>query len=215
MKRAVRLRQPNPPRQQGEGCRIKVVKGPDAGTVFIVTGSIATIGRGEENDIVLSDLKSSRLHAELRHLAEGWQILDMGSANGVLVNGQGVKSAVAKDGDLVQVGETVFEFVSAGAATVFLTAPPKTPVQLQQERAAQVYQQERLKKITTVAPAARALPGAGGLGGAGARNRLGLILGVAAVGGFWFWLDSKPPAPGINSGSTQRGASRDPYLCEC
>ncbi len=46
-----------------------------------------SIGRSRDCEIVLDDAGISRHHAEIRPAAEGWTIEDLGSTNGVLVNG--------------------------------------------------------------------------------------------------------------------------------
>ncbi|HEX7299299.1 MAG TPA: DUF3662 and FHA domain-containing protein [Solirubrobacteraceae bacterium] len=51
----------------------------------------ATVGRSRECDIVLADSNVSRRHAELRPLGDGWTITDLGSTNGVKVNGEAVR----------------------------------------------------------------------------------------------------------------------------
>ena len=51
----------------------------------------ATIGRSRECDIVLADSNVSRRHAELRPTGDGWTITDLGSTNGVRVNGRDVR----------------------------------------------------------------------------------------------------------------------------
>jgi hypothetical protein len=51
----------------------------------------ATIGRSRECDIVLGDSNVSRRHAELRPSADGWTITDLGSTNGVRVNGRDLR----------------------------------------------------------------------------------------------------------------------------
>ena len=48
----------------------------------------ATIGRSRECDIVLGDSNVSRKHAEIRPRGDGWTITDLGSTNGVRVNGR-------------------------------------------------------------------------------------------------------------------------------
>jgi predicted component of type VI protein secretion system len=48
----------------------------------------ALVGRSRECDIVLADANVSRRHAEVRPAAAGtWTVADLGSTNGVLVNG--------------------------------------------------------------------------------------------------------------------------------
>ena len=67
----------------------------------------ATIGRSRECDIVLADTNVSRRHAELRPLGDGWTITDLGSTNGVRVNGRDVRANEPHGlnaGDQVEVG---------------------------------------------------------------------------------------------------------------
>ncbi len=63
-----------------------------------------TIGRMDENDLVLQDHTVSRNHAELLLRPEGWYIRDLGARNGVSVNGQLVKESVLAEGDTVTLG---------------------------------------------------------------------------------------------------------------
>ena len=51
------------------------------------------IGRGGDNEIVLSDCSVSRRHAALRREAEGWFVYDLMSTNGVQLNQAAVKKA--------------------------------------------------------------------------------------------------------------------------
>jgi hypothetical protein len=61
------------------------------GKRYAVAPGGATIGRSRECDIVLADSNVSRRHAELRPRGDGWTIIDLGSTNGVKVNGQAVR----------------------------------------------------------------------------------------------------------------------------
>lgn len=63
-----------------------------------------TIGRTEDNDIVLPDKRLSRLHAEIHVLGGRIEIIDQGSRNGTFVNGARIKRAVLSHGDVVRVG---------------------------------------------------------------------------------------------------------------
>lgn len=120
----LRFRESNVGRQQGERARLKVVHGPDFGIVFVVTSDSVTIGRGDKSDIVLSDLKASRVHAEISSLGEGWIARDLGSSNGILHNGKTTKSTALRTGDSLTIGESTLEFISSDANTQMLLAAP-------------------------------------------------------------------------------------------
>jgi predicted component of type VI protein secretion system len=72
----------------------------------------AAIGRSRDCDIVLDDAGVSRRHAELRPLdASAWTIEDLGSTNGVRVNGQPIAGAQElRSGDSIGVGSTEMMF---------------------------------------------------------------------------------------------------------
>jgi hypothetical protein len=71
--------------------------------------TVFTIGRAPDCDLVLADPTVSWHHAELRWGADGWQITDLGSTNGTLVNGWRVGQRFAiRPGDCVALGHTSF-----------------------------------------------------------------------------------------------------------
>ncbi len=67
-----------------------------------------TIGRGTEADLRINDPGISRLHAEIRVSGVGDQIdiVDLGSTNGIVVNGQKVRHAVLHEGTRIEIGST-------------------------------------------------------------------------------------------------------------
>jgi hypothetical protein len=69
-----------------------------------------TFGREEGVDILLQDTLVSRRHAEMRWTDEDqWLVADLGSRNGVMVNGKRVEQPTkVGDGDQIQVGGQVF-----------------------------------------------------------------------------------------------------------
>lgn len=74
----------------------------------------ATIGRSRDCDIVLEDSSVSRRHAELRPAGQGWTVEDLGSTNGVRVNGSTVHGPhEVRTGDRIEIGSTemLFEIV--------------------------------------------------------------------------------------------------------
>jgi len=71
----------------------------------------AVLGRSRECDIVLEDSNVSRRHAEIRPAGgDGWTITDLGSTNGVQVNGRKVDTAPLRPGDAVVVGTVDVRF---------------------------------------------------------------------------------------------------------
>jgi hypothetical protein len=78
---------------------------------YVLDGPRATIGRSRDADCVLRDPNVSRHHAELRRSPRGeWTIADLGSTNGVKVNGRRVGSTRLSEGDEVTLGTTSFRF---------------------------------------------------------------------------------------------------------
>jgi ABC-type multidrug transport system ATPase subunit len=76
---------------------------PGAGAPEKPAGS-ATIGRANDNDIVIQDVLASRHHAFLIQSPLGTEIRDARSVNGTFVNGVRVGSAVLNEGDVVTIG---------------------------------------------------------------------------------------------------------------
>jgi Protein of unknown function (DUF3662)/FHA domain len=72
----------------------------------------ATLGRSRDCDIVLDDSSISRRHAEIRPAGgEGWTVADLGSTNGVRVNGRAIAGAQAlRSGDRIELGSTEIAF---------------------------------------------------------------------------------------------------------
>jgi len=78
---------------------------------YVLDGPRATIGRSKSAECVLADPNVSRRHAELRRSPTGdWTIADLGSTNGVKVNGRQVSSTRLRPGDQVTLGTTTFVF---------------------------------------------------------------------------------------------------------
>jgi len=73
-------------------------------TVVMKPGQSLTLGRKDENGLVLDDLTVSGSHAKLDYMDEGFLLTDLRSKNGVFVNGQRVTSHWLQHGDVVGVG---------------------------------------------------------------------------------------------------------------
>jgi len=78
--------------------------------VFTMLKDVASIGRANDNDIVLNDFSVSRRHAFLKREEDDWVIYDNQSTNGVRVNDQVVPKSVVKDGDQALIGTFLLKF---------------------------------------------------------------------------------------------------------
>lgn len=81
---------------------------PDGTTAkFGLNGKVFTIGRAENNDIVLRDGASSSYHAVLKLTDCGdFAVSDLESTNHTKVNGQRVSTLTLMNGDVIQFGDT-------------------------------------------------------------------------------------------------------------
>jgi hypothetical protein len=81
------------------------------GRRLLVPPGGGTIGRSRDCEITLDDVGISRHHAELRPGPGGWTIADLGSTNGVVVNGEDIRGAQPlHPGDRVELGSTEIVF---------------------------------------------------------------------------------------------------------
>ncbi len=113
-------RQPNasmlltPPRLPSSAmlARLVVTSGNDTGKdVAVEPGKTYTIGRAVDNDLVLTDISVSRKHFDLRFEGSAWVIIDRGSGNGTLVNGNVEdRPFMLATGDAIEIGNTSFRF---------------------------------------------------------------------------------------------------------
>jgi len=76
----------------------------------VLGGNRVVVGRSREADIVLADPNVSRRHAELRRDEGGWHVVDLGSTNGIKVNGRRVDQAGLSPGDQITIGVTDLTF---------------------------------------------------------------------------------------------------------
>jgi len=76
----------------------------------VLSGNRVVLGRSREADIVLQDPNVSRRHAELRREDGGWQVVDLGSTNGIKVNGRRVDNQPLRPGDQITIGVTDLTF---------------------------------------------------------------------------------------------------------
>lgn len=81
-----------------------------SGRVYFLPKRTLTVGRAADNDIVLPYQGVSRHHARLSPEGDTFQLVDLQSHNGTLVNGRKVTSTVLQHGDMLRFGRHTFEF---------------------------------------------------------------------------------------------------------
>lgn len=104
----------------GPPARLVMLTPPAPGAEFALTAERSRIGRAEDLDIWINHRSISREHAEIQKVADGGlRLIDLGSANGVRVNGEDVQNALLASGDVVELGQVRFRFVGAGEHYAF------------------------------------------------------------------------------------------------
>jgi pSer/pThr/pTyr-binding forkhead associated (FHA) protein len=77
----------------------------------VVRGSQFSIGRGPDNDLVLSDPSVSRSHLLIRFEQGSHVAQDLESRNGTMVNGRAATSTPLTGGESLRLGEVVLRFI--------------------------------------------------------------------------------------------------------
>jgi hypothetical protein len=84
--------------------------GVEAGSTYELNTPVTLLGRGTDCDLRLVDPGVSRHHSELRVEDDQVVLVDRGSTNGTLVNGQPVRRVVLVDGMTITLGRTTMVF---------------------------------------------------------------------------------------------------------
>jgi pSer/pThr/pTyr-binding forkhead associated (FHA) protein len=87
-----------------------VLKGPNVGEKIFFNKAVFKIGRDANSDIFLDDITISRKHAQVEKTDNNYKIIDLGSLNGVYVNGKLVEEKILENGDKIQIGKYVFYY---------------------------------------------------------------------------------------------------------
>lgn len=126
---------PGRPGMNTQADRLVLMAGPGAGQEFVLSGDRMVLGRGEECDISINHPSVSRVHAEIRRVGDGrYEFVDLGSANGVRVNGVELPSTLLDGRDVLELGDVFLKFLPAGEIFItgaeettrqFLSSPPR------------------------------------------------------------------------------------------
>ena len=116
---------------------VEVVAGPDSGRRAPLREGSTTLGRSGDNDVCLLDPVLSRHHCRVDVAGGVVKIADLESANGTYLNGAEIRESVVRDGDTVQIGDTMLRFFlsdkktgnDAAEGTAPLVVVPAPPTQ--------------------------------------------------------------------------------------
>ena len=103
-----------------EGPALVVLEGTSRGARARLEGSDVSIGRLDENDLVLDSALVSQRHARAGGEGGSFWIEDLHSTNGVLVNGRRLRAGephALSHGDVIVVSDHLLLFMSRGAFT--------------------------------------------------------------------------------------------------
>ena len=89
---------------------MQVQSGPDKGQVYQLFPPKVTVGRGNENHIVLTDPKCSRQHCTIEFTPQNVIIRDVSQRQTLLINQQPTPVSELRNNDFVKIGDTVILF---------------------------------------------------------------------------------------------------------
>ena len=105
---------PMPPPLPEAACLVLLYGHGELGKRYPLSDGM-TIGRDSANDLMLDLDDVSRHHARFSTEEDGWAAEDLGSTNGLQVNGVEIAGRTAlRNGDLVKVGRAIFKYISGG-----------------------------------------------------------------------------------------------------
>lgn len=93
--------------------RLSVLHGPDAGLEVAVPPVGVVVGADASADVVLADEAVSRRHCSLVPKGDGFEVTDLGSRNGTLLDGASIQKATVPVGAVLRVGGTLIQLVPA------------------------------------------------------------------------------------------------------
>ena len=100
------------PKGESHISSIVVIYGEFLGRRFQIDGAPLTIGRSQECTIQLADDSVSRQHCSVSPGDDGVVLVDLNSTNGTYVNDTAVSARHLHDGDRLQVGRSIFKFLT-------------------------------------------------------------------------------------------------------
>jgi pSer/pThr/pTyr-binding forkhead associated (FHA) protein len=98
----------------GRQAELTIESGPDGGHAHRLGDHALRLGRSPDNDVILRDPATSGHHARLERRGDQFWIVDLGSTNGTLVNGEPIQEKELSHGDRVTIGQNAVHFSLIG-----------------------------------------------------------------------------------------------------
>lgn len=99
-----------------------IERGRDKGTSVSIPADGAFVGRSATNDLSIHDPSLSRHHCRFYFVDGRLRVVDLGSANGTVINGNRVIDSSLRAGDVIALGETEMKVVNDGILTATLSS---------------------------------------------------------------------------------------------
>jgi len=99
----------------GRQAELTIESGPDAGHSHRAGDNALRLGRSPDNDVILRDPATSGHHARLERRGDQFWLVDLGSTNGTLVNGEPIQEKELNHGDRVTIGQNAVQFSVIGS----------------------------------------------------------------------------------------------------
>jgi tetratricopeptide (TPR) repeat protein len=115
------------PTRLAPNARLLVIGGNDRGREFAITDARTAVGRGVDNDIILTDIAVSRRHLIIEFEGGRYTSRDLDSGNGTLVNGERLATVQLRSGDQLELGNTLMRFEHPDVAAETGAREPSRP----------------------------------------------------------------------------------------
>lgn len=120
-----------PPRPPAAGPRRATLTTSHGAQSVELGDEVVTMGRGTDQRLRIPDSRASRAHAVVRPRAKGgWEVKDVGSSNGTLLNGHPIpegRVAPLRDGDRIGIGPVTITYAEGDGGPPGGGHPPADP----------------------------------------------------------------------------------------
>jgi len=102
------------PQRSGQDCLVVIYSNDQRqfGKRYVLGDEPLTVGRGQENRLVLDNDSVSRRHCRVEKRNQNWYVVDLDSTNGTYVNDEQVTEYPLRRADQIKIGDTIVKFLS-------------------------------------------------------------------------------------------------------